>query len=97
MSILNGFKGNIVTGLAIGIGATVLAPAIIPVFAGIAKPLAKAAVKGGIMLYDKGREAFAETREVVEDLVAEARSEMQTEGEQPEMAEEIPQNIPPQA
>jgi hypothetical protein len=97
MSLLNGFKGNIVTGLAIGIGATVLAPAIIPVFASIAKPLAKAAVKGGIMLYDKGREAYAETREVVEDLVAEARSEMtQAEGEQPEIAEEVPQDIPPQ-
>ena len=39
-------KGNIVTGLAIGIGAAVLAPAVLPVIAGVAKPVAKAAIKG---------------------------------------------------
>lgn len=73
----NGLKGNIVTGLAIGIGTIVLAPVVIPVLAGVTKPLAKAAIKGGIILFEKGREAFAEVGEVMEDLVAEAKSEMQ--------------------
>jgi len=70
------FKGNVVTGLAIGIGAAVLGPAVLPVIAGAAKPIIKAAIKGGIILYEKGKETFAEMGEVVEDLVAEAKSEV---------------------
>ena len=50
----SGLKGNILTGLAIGIGASVLAPAVIPVLANVVKPLAKEALKGGIVLYEKG-------------------------------------------
>ncbi|MDC4206547.1 MAG: DUF5132 domain-containing protein [Candidatus Manganitrophus sp.] len=72
----NGFKGNILTGLAIGIGATILAPIVVPVVAAIAKPLAKAAIKGGVLFYEKGRETVAEVGEVVEDLVAEAKMEI---------------------
>jgi hypothetical protein len=69
-------KGNVVTGLAIGIGAAVLAPTVLPVLAGVAKPVAKAAIKGGLVLFEKGKETFAEMGEVVEDLVAEAKSEL---------------------
>jgi hypothetical protein len=69
-------KGNVVTGLAIGIGAAVLAPVVIPVAAQIVKPLVKAAIKGGIVLYEKGKETIAEMGEVVEDLIAEAKAEM---------------------
>lgn len=72
----NGLKGNVLTGLAIGIGAAILAPAVLPALAGVAKPLIKAAVKGGIVLYEKGKETVAELGEVVEDIVAEAKSEM---------------------
>ena len=74
-------KGNIVTGLAIGIGAAILGPVVIPVLAGAAKPLAKAAIKGGLGLYDKGKETFAEVYEMVDDLVAEARAEAEAEAE----------------
>jgi hypothetical protein len=76
----NGLKGNIITGLAIGVGTAILAPVVIPMIASIAKPLAKAAIKGGIMLYEKNREFIAEATEVVEDLVAEARAELDTAG-----------------
>lgn len=72
----NGLKGNILSGLAIGIGAAILAPAVVPIVASIVKPLAKAAIKGGIMLYEKGKETVAEVGEVVEDIVAEAKAEM---------------------
>ncbi len=75
----NGWKGNIVTGLAIGIGSAVIAPIVIPILASIAKPVAKASIKGGLMLYEKGREAVAEAQEVVEDLIAEAKSELAEE------------------
>ncbi|HXX58011.1 MAG TPA: DUF5132 domain-containing protein [Thermodesulfovibrionales bacterium] len=77
MGLFDGaLKGNVVTGLAIGIGAAVLAPAVLPVIASVAKPVAKAAIKGGIILFEKGKEAFAEAGEVVEDLVAEVKSEL---------------------
>ena len=69
-------KGNIVTALAIGIGAAVLAPVVIPLFASVAKPLAKAAIKGGMQLFESGKETFAEVAEIAEDLVAEAKAEL---------------------
>jgi hypothetical protein len=72
----NGFKGNLLSGLAFGIGATILAPVVMPVLAAVAKPLAKAAIKGGVLLYERGRETVAEVGEVVEDLVAEAKTEI---------------------
>ncbi len=72
----DGLKGSVVTGLAVGIGAIVLAPAVLPALAGVAKPLLKAAVKSGIVLFEKGKETAAELSEVVEDIVAEARAEM---------------------
>ena len=51
------FKGgNIVTGLAIGIGGLILAPIVVPVVVAIVKPLAKVAVRGGVALYKMGRE-----------------------------------------
>lgn len=70
----NGFKVG--TGVAVGIGAVIVAPALIPALAGVAKPLAKATIKGSLLLYEKGREVFAEAAEVVEDLAAEAKAEL---------------------
>jgi hypothetical protein len=72
----DGLKGSVLTGLAVGIGAVVLAPAVLPALAGVAKPLMKAAVKSGIILFEKGKETAAELSEVVEDIVAEAKAEM---------------------
>ena len=80
----NGLKGNIFSGLAIGIGVAVLAPAILPILVGAAKPLVKAAIKGGIVLYDRGKESFAEVGEVVEDLVAEVKAELAAAADHPE-------------
>ena len=56
------FKGNIVTAVVIGVGAIILAP----VAARAAKPLTKAALKGGLIAFEKGKEAFHEVSEVVE-------------------------------
>ncbi len=72
----NGLKGNVLTGLAIGIGAAILAPAVLPAVANVAKPLIKAAIKTGIIMFEKGKETAAELSEVFEDIVAEAKSEM---------------------
>jgi hypothetical protein len=71
------FKGgNIVTGLAIGIGGLILAPIVVPVVVAIVKPLAKVAVRGGVALYKMGRDAASEAGEAVSDMVAEAKAEL---------------------
>lgn len=70
----NGLKLG--TGVAIGLGALILVPAVLPVVGSVVKPLAKAAIKGGIILFEKSRELLAETQEVLEDLAAEARAEL---------------------
>jgi hypothetical protein len=72
----NGLKGNILTGLAVGIGATVVAPVVIPILSGLVKPIAKAVIKGGFVLFEKGKETVAEAGEMLEDIVAEAKAEM---------------------
>jgi hypothetical protein len=64
--------GNIVTGLAIGIGAAVVAPVLIPAL----RPVAKSLIRTGLMVYEQGRVAMAEAYEKAEDMVAEVRAEM---------------------
>jgi uncharacterized protein DUF5132 len=72
------FKGgNIVTGLAIGVGAAVVAPLVAPAVTNLLRPAAKAAIKGGIMVYDRGREAVAQVGEAASDMVAEVRADAQ--------------------
>lgn len=68
-----------VPGIAAGIGAVILAPLLIPAVAKVGKPIAKAAIKGGIIAYEKAKGAMAEAGEVFEDLVAEAKVEMAEE------------------
>ena len=74
-------KGNIVTGLAIGIGSAIIAPLVVPALSKAAKPLAKAAVKGGLLLFETSKEKLAVAHELVDDLLAEARAELAAEGE----------------
>ncbi|MGC2422860.1 MAG: DUF5132 domain-containing protein [Nitrospirota bacterium] len=77
MGIDDLFKGNIVTALAIGAGTIIFAPII----ARVAKPVAKMAIKGGLVAYNKGREAYHDVGEVFGDLVAEIKSERHAEAE----------------
>lgn len=62
-------------GLAIGLGALVLAP----VLAKVGKPIAKAAVKTSIVVYEKTKSALAEAGETFEELVAESQGELAEE------------------
>lgn len=70
------FKRSVVTGIAVGVGAALLAPVLLPAVARLARPLMKAAIRSGIIFYEKGRETVAELGEVVEDIVAEAQAEI---------------------
>lgn len=72
----NGLKENFLTVLAVGVGAAILAPVVLPAVAKAAKPLFKAAIKTGIIMFEKGKETVAELGEVFEDIVAEAKSEI---------------------
>jgi hypothetical protein len=67
--------GNIVAGLAIGIGAAVLAPMVTP----IVRPVAKSLIRGGMVAFDQCRVALAELNERGGDLMAEVRAEMEEE------------------
>jgi hypothetical protein len=69
-------KGNIWTGIAIGAGL-LAAPVVIPAVASVARPLLKAVIKGGYMLYEYGREMVAEVTELTEDLFVEAKAEFE--------------------
>lgn len=77
MKVLNG--GLNVSGLAIGAGVVLLAPVIIPVIGSILKPLAKAIIKGSLLAYEGAKVSIAETKETMEDLAAEAKSEISQE------------------
>ncbi len=66
-------------GVIASIGAVILAPVVVPVVAGIGKPIAKSLIKGGIALYEKSKGAIAEVGETFEDIVAEARAELAEE------------------
>ena len=68
------FKGgNILTGVVVAVGATVLVPVVAPVIGSLLRPAAKAAIKGGILAYDRGRQAVAQLGEMASDVAAEAR------------------------
>ncbi len=70
------FKGGTVTGLAVGVGALLLVPTVLPAVGRVVRPAVKAAIKGGMVFY---RETIAEVGELAGDLFAEARSELEHE------------------
>jgi hypothetical protein len=78
--------GNIVTGVAVAIGAAVLVPVIAPAVGGLLRPAAKAVIKGGILTYDYGRQAVAQLSEMGSDLAAEARADVQQAAAEAETA-----------
>ena len=67
--------GNITSGLAVGLGVAVLAPAIAPLL----RPAAKAVIKSGLVAYDGGRAAFSAVTNGAQDVITEARSEMDSD------------------
>jgi len=81
--MFNLFKGgNVITVLAIGAGAALLAPVVFGIAGGVLRPVTKAAIRGGLIAYDKIRESGAEAMETLEDLAAEVKSEVAAEAKQ---------------
>ncbi|MBV9200196.1 MAG: DUF5132 domain-containing protein [Alphaproteobacteria bacterium] len=71
------FKGNAITGVAVGAAALFFGPTVLPTIGRALRPVAKTVIKGGIMLY---RETVAGIGELTTDLVAEAKSELEHVG-----------------
>lgn len=64
--------------IALGAAVILLGPTLLGMAGGLARTLVKAGVKGGLLVYQKGRELAEETKETFEDVVAEAKSEVAT-------------------
>jgi hypothetical protein len=69
-------------GLVLGAGAIVLTPLVSPPIAKAGKGVAKAAIKSGILVYEKGRSVLAEAGEAIEDMIAESKAELAEAQEQ---------------
>lgn len=65
-------------GVAIGVGAVLVGLAAIPTLIMVGRPVARVAIKSGILFLEKGREAMAIATESLDDLVAEVQSELVT-------------------
>lgn len=79
-------KNGTPLGIAIGLGAAALATAIIPAIPAIiraGRPTARAAIKSGLVLLEKGREIMAEASEEFDDMLAEVKAELQQERNAP--------------
>lgn len=61
------------TGLAVGIGAVILTPVLLPAVAAVTRPLARAVLSTGIGLY---RQTMEPVGRAVTELVGEARQEL---------------------
>lgn len=72
---INTSRSNFLVAFAAGMLASVLAPVLIPAIKRSGRPLAKNLIRGGMVLYAKGREAVAHTGELVEDAIAEIHAE----------------------
>ncbi|MGO9371566.1 MAG: DUF5132 domain-containing protein [Syntrophobacteraceae bacterium] len=70
----NGLK--IGTPILLTVGMLILVPVIAPVAASVVKPLAKATIKTGLSLIQRGRELISEAAEGFEDITAEVKAEL---------------------
>ena len=85
--IEDALKGNLATGLAIGIGAAILAPNIIKSIGSLLRPGAKTLIKGSMVFY---HQTLGEIGEMVTDLVAEARAELDEESRSDQLSAASP-------
>ncbi len=94
MALFNNLlKSELVVGIAIGAAAVALAPVVLPAVATAARPLARTAIKTGIILFEQGREVLAEGGEFLDDLIAEARAELEQEALQEEITVSAPDPV----
>lgn len=74
---------KIAFGFGLGVMATSVIKELLPNFRGLGRPLLKATVKSGIMLARDSRLKFAQFRELVDDVAAEAEAEVRRSSPEP--------------
>lgn len=78
MQLGNGWR-SVMTLAAGGLIGIALAPALAPALGQLVRPAAKAGIKAGLLLFERGRMAVSELRETVEDITAEVHAELEQE------------------
>lgn len=79
MKIANVNLGFNLGTVVMGAAAVFLAPMVLTVAGSLLRSAAKTGVKGGVMLYDKGKEFATETTESAKAITQEAKAEMAKE------------------
>lgn len=69
------WKRTFATLLAGGVVGLFLAPIVAPALARWSRPAAKAALRTGVAIYERGRKTAEELREIIEDTAAELAAE----------------------
>jgi hypothetical protein len=69
-------EGGAMTGVAVGLGVLLLVPRVLPAIGRTLRPVAVTAIKTGMTVYNQTASGL---REATEDLVAEARAELEAE------------------
>jgi hypothetical protein len=71
---------SLLTGIALGVGATLAARDVLPLLAPLARPALKQGVKAALLGYERGREMAALLVETLSDIAAEVQVELHTQG-----------------
>jgi hypothetical protein len=79
MALLEDEQRTLVIGMVAGLVAAGLMKYVAPAFSGVGRPLVKGLIKTGLVTFETGREKFAQASEVIEDLFAEVRAELEAE------------------
>ena len=95
----NGIKGNLASGLALGVGATIFAPVLLGALSSVTRPLIKGVLKGGLILFNKGKEGgvalFKKGTDMGSDIVKEMKdlaSEAQSEIKESQKKDPVPRS-----
>lgn len=70
---------SLLTGIVLGIGATLAARDVLPLLAPLARPALKQGVKAALLGYERGREMAALLVETLSDIAAEVQVELHTQ------------------
>jgi Protein of unknown function (DUF5132) len=83
MAMFEDGQRTLIIGVISGLAAAGVVKYLTPAFSDTGRPLLKGLIKAGLMTYEIGREKLAVAGEVVEDLIAEVRAELDTETDGP--------------
>jgi hypothetical protein len=82
---------NVMTGLAVGAAALFVAPLAVPIL----RPIAKAAIKGGLYAYQSAVELYEQASGAMSELATEAQQELQATAPIPRSPQDGPVTAPP--